>query len=268
MEADGHILATGFDERGRKQYRYHPEYRATQEAEKFARCASFGEALPRLRKKVAADLRRRSLNRDRAIAAVIRLLDEGKLRIGNSQYARSNGSYGASTLLRRHAKPDGRGIRLRFKAKSGKDRDMRVTDASLFRFVRDVSDLPGQRLFQYVDDAGGLHAVCSQDVNDYIRDAMGDAFTAKHFRTFGASVIAFAQLVQTRAPITVKAMVTPVSEMLGNTPTIARQSYVHPALIELCGVDPAEFASLRKLPRRTRWLTREERGLIRFLQSL
>ena len=268
MEPDGHIQATGFDERGRKQYRYHPDYRAGQEAEKFSRCASFGDALPRLRKKVAADLRKRSLNRDRAIAAVIRLLDEGKLRIGNSQYARSNGSYGASTLLRRHAKPDGRGIRLRFRAKSGKDRDMLVTDASLFRFVRDVSDLSGQRLFQYIDDAGAVHSVGSQDVNDYIRNAMGEAFTAKHFRTFGASVIAFAELVRADGPITVKAMVTPVAEMLGNTPTIARQSYVHPALIDLCGTDPKSLAKLRKLPRRSRWLTREERGLIGYLQSL
>jgi DNA topoisomerase-1 len=267
MEPDGHILATGFDERGRKQYRYHPDYRAGQEAEKFSRCASFGEALPDLRKRVASDLRKRSLDRDRAIAAVVRLLDEGKLRIGNSHYARSNGSYGASTLLRRHAEAKGRCIRLRFRAKSGKDRDMMVADASLFRFVRDVSDLRGQRLFQYIDDAGQSHAVCSQDVNDYIRTAMGEAFTAKHFRTFGASVIAFTQLREADAPLTVKNMVAPVADMLGNTPTIARQSYVHPALIDLCGQQPGDLAKLLPLPRKTRWLTREERGLIRFLQS-
>ncbi|MEZ5655217.1 MAG: DNA topoisomerase IB [Sphingobium sp.] len=267
MEPDGHILATGYDDRGRKQYRYHPDFRAGQDEEKFARCAAFGEALPSLRKRVSADLRRRRLSPERAIAAVVRLLDEGKLRIGNSSYARTNGSYGASTLLRRHAERRGKVLHLRFRAKSGKERDLRVDDSGLYRFVRDVSDLPGQHLFQYVGDDGVAHPVGSQDVNDYIRAAMGEGFSAKHFRTFGASVIAFSELVAADAPLTIRQLTEPVAESLGNTPTIARQSYIHPMLIELCGTEPAELKCKLKLPRRTRWLTREERGLIRLLKG-
>lgn len=267
MQPNGHILATGYDERGRKQYRYHPDYRASQEAEKFSRCAEFGQMLPKIRKRVAKDLRRRSLNRDRAVAAIVRLLDEGKLRIGNSHYARTNGSYGASTLLRRHAIKRGKALRLRYRAKSGKERDLRLDDGALFRFVRDVSDLPGQRLFQYVDDAGAVHAVGSQDVNDYIRETMGEDFTAKHFRTFGASVIAFTQLVEADQPLSIKAMIQPVADALGNTPAIARKSYVHPMLIELCGKEPEILRKTLILPRRTRWLTREERGLIAYLSN-
>lgn len=267
MEPDGHILATGHDERGRKQYRYHPDYRAGQEAEKFSRLAGFGEALPALRARAAADLRKRNLDRDRAVAAVVRLLDEGKLRIGNSHYARTNGSYGASTLLRRHAEAEGRRLHLRFRSKSGKDRDMRLSDRGLFRFVRDVSDLPGQRLFQYVDEAGERHPVGSQDVNAYIREAMGEAFTAKHFRTFGASVIAFSQLIEADEPLSMKGMLEPVCDVLGNTPAIARKSYVHPKLIELCGEAPGMLKKRLPLPRKTRWLTREERGLIAFLKE-
>ncbi|MGD9812364.1 MAG: DNA topoisomerase IB [Sphingobium sp.] len=266
MEPDGHILATGYDERGRKQYRYHPDYRAERDADKFDRCAQFGLALPAMRKRVARDLRKRSPHRDRALAAVVRLLDEGKLRIGNSHYARTNGSFGASTLLRRHARVVSGKLHLRFRAKSGKEQDLLVEDKGLYRFMRDMSDLPGQRLFQYVDDDGAVHAVSSGDVNAYIRDAMGTDFTAKHFRTFGASVIAFSQLVEADSPVSIKQMLAPVCDALGNTPAIARKSYVHPRLFDWCGQDPEEVKrSLGKLPRRTKWLTREERGLVAFV---
>lgn len=267
---NGHIQAVGWDEKGRKQYRYHPDFREAQEAAKYSRCARFGERLPGLRKQVEADLRDRALSRDRAIAAVVRLLDLGRLRVGNEGYVKANKSFGATTLRRRHAKLTGSRLRLEYRAKSGKQRVLTITDNSLIRFVRKCQDLPGQHLFRWVDDAGECHPVTSSDVNDYIRAAMGDDFTAKHFRTWGASAIAFEALATASEPIGLKAMLEPVVAALGNTPAIARKSYVHPALVEL-GKDKAAQVALRgglRLPRSTRHLTRAERGLIAFLDDL
>jgi DNA topoisomerase-1 len=262
---NGHIQAVGWDERGRKQYRYHPDFRAAREAEKYDRCAAFGETLPRLRARVEADLKTRQHSKERTVAAIVKLLDIGYLRVGNEDYAKANKSFGATTLRDRHADIRGNTLKLRYRAKSGKMRTLAITDGSLARFVKKCQDLPGQQLFQYINGDGEPHGVTSTDVNDYIRDATGDDFTAKHFRTWGASVIAFEALAAADKDIGLKTMLEPVTEALGNTPAIARKSYVHPALIELTKHGQAAFREHLDLPRATRYLDRYERGLIAFL---
>lgn len=266
-KANGHIQAVGWDDKGRKQYRYHPDFREAREAEKYELCAEFGSRLPRLRKHVAADLRHRKMDKARAVAAVVRLLDLGFVRVGSECYVKSNKSFGATTLRMRHADIDGRVLRLQFKAKSGKMQTMAIADGSLIRFVRTCQDLPGQHLFQWLDGEGETHPVSSTDVNDYIHDAMGEAFTAKHFRTWGASVLAFEALATAKRDISLKTMLEPVTTALGNTPAIARQSYVHPRLIELAKNGQAAFREALSLPRKTKYLSRMERGLIAFLEA-
>ncbi|MGN6277406.1 MAG: DNA topoisomerase IB [Sphingomonas sp.] len=268
-KANGHIQAVGWDEKGRKQYRYHADFREAREAEKYELCAEFGRKLPRLRKRVEADLRHRKMDKDRAVAAVIRLLDLGFVRVGNECYVKSNKSYGATTLRKRHADLDGRVLKLQYKAKSGKMRALTIADGSLIRFVRNCQDLPGQHLFRWVDSDGEGHAVTSGDVNDYIHKAMGEDFTAKNFRTWGASMLAFEALATAKHDISLKTMLEPVTAALGNTPAIARKSYVHPRLIELAKskTGQAAFRAGLHLPRTTKYLTRIERGLIAFLES-
>lgn len=264
-DPNGHILATGFDDKGRKQYRYHPDYRTHQEAEKFDRTAEFGRLLPKLRKRVEKDLAGTALSRERAIASVVRLLDLGVVRVGNESYAKSNKSFGATTLRMRHVTVSGKTVKLRFKAKSGKLAEVAVTDRRLAHFVRKMDDLPGQNLFQYLGDDGEVHAVGSAEVNDYLGETMGEHFTAKNFRTWHASAIAFGLLASAERPLTIKALMEKVSDKLGNTPSIARKSYVHPAVVAL--VDRQQkWRKTLKLPRKTKWLSREERGLLELLE--
>jgi DNA topoisomerase-1 len=265
----GHIQATGYDDKGRKQYRYHGDFREAQEAAKFDRCAAFGEHLPRLRARVEDDLKLRGLSKEKAVAAVIRLLDLGSIRVGNEEYAQSNKSFGATTLRKRHARVKGQTLRLQFRAKSGKSCTLTITDGSLSRFVKKCQDLPGQHLFRWVDEAGEAHPVTSTDVNCYIREATGEDFTAKHFRTWGASVIAFEALAEARDYVGIKTMLEPVTAALGNTPAIARKSYVHPDLVALAKDRDAQaaFRNRLHLPRTTRYLSRAERGLIAFLEG-
>lgn len=263
----GHIQAIGYDDRGRKQYRYHPDFRAAQEAAKYDRCPAFGHLLPRLRAEVEKDLARSGLSKEKACAAVVRLLDLSKVRIGNEAYAQENKSFGATTLRKRHAAVKGGALKLEFRAKSGKMRRLTINDRSLLRFAKKMQDLPGQHLFRWCDDAGELHPVTSTDVNQYIKDAMRADFTAKHFRTWGASVIAYRVLFDTKGHVTLKQMLEIVSDELGNTPSIARKSYVHPALIDLAK-SGARWDSNMKLPRSMRYLDRYERGLIAFLEQL
>lgn len=266
-DPNGHIQAIGYDDKGRKQYRYHPDFRAAQEAAKYDRCSGFGRTLPRLRARVQRDLRQRTLTRDKACAAVVRLLDLAKVRIGNEAYAQENKSFGATTLRKRHAALNGRSMRLEFRAKSGQLRKVTVSDRALLNFVRRMQDLPGQHLFRYLEADGTLTPVTSTDVNLYIRTAMDADFTAKHFRTWAASVLAFRALFDARGDISLKTMLASVAEELGNTPAIARKSYVHPALIALAKSGTAWEAGMR-LPRSTKWLDRYERGLIAFLDEL
>jgi DNA topoisomerase-1 len=262
---EGHIQATGYDDKGRKQYRYHPDFRDKQEAAKYELTAAFGKRLPKLRRRVEVDLRKRRLSRDTVVAAVIRLLDTGRIRVGNEAYVKANKSYGATTLRNRHARVFGRTVKMRFKAKSGIERELNLTDSTLSRIVRQCQDLPGQNLFQYLDDEGEPQPVSSTDVNDYIRNATGGDFTAKHFRTWSASVIAFEQICAAESgSVGLQAMLEPVADALGNTPAISRKSYVHPALIET--VKDAKGGPLGlPCPRATKYLSSAERGLIAFL---
>ncbi|MDB5696639.1 MAG: topoisomerase [Sphingomonas bacterium] len=262
----GHIQAVGWDEKGRKQYRYHPGYREQQEAAKYEKTAEFGRVLPKLRKRVAEDLARRALDKARAVAAVVRLLDIGHIRVGNEDYVKQNESYGATTLRTEHGEVKGNTLRLQFKAKSGKMCDKKVTDRGLARFVKACEDLDEQHLFAWVDDAGEAHPVTSSDVNLYIKTATGGDFTAKNFRTWGASLIAFEALIGADKDVTLKQLLEPVTQKLGNTPAIARKSYVHPDLIDLVKQDQAVFRRALRLPRAAGQLTREERGLIAFLE--
>lgn len=268
-DPNGHIQAVGWDEKGRKQYRYHTEFRERQEAAKYSKCVSFGLALPALRRRVEADLARRRHDKARTVAAVVRLLDTQHLRIGNEAYAKTNKSYGLTTLRDRHARISGGTLKLKYRAKSGRERTLTITDRSLAQFVKRCQDLPGQKLFQYVDEEGEPRPISSSDVNAYIKEAMGEDFSAKHFRTWGASVVAFEALAEAAAPIGLKTMLAPVVERLGNTPAIARKSYVHPALIELGKDKDAQlrFREALKLPRSSQYLSRAERGLIAFLQA-
>ncbi|MDR6145418.1 DNA topoisomerase-1 [Sphingomonas sp. SORGH_AS870] len=265
--ANGHIQAVGWDEKGRKQYRYHADFREAQEAAKYERCAAFGHALPRLRKRVEADLKKRGLCKDRAVAAVVRLLDNGHIRVGNEAYAATNKSFGATTLRKRHGQVKGTTLRLRYRGKSGKMRDMTLTDRSLASFVKRCQDLDEQHLFAWVDEDGEANPVTSSDVNGYIREATGCDFTAKHFRTWAASVAAFEALALAEADLSLKAMLEPVVAKLGNTPAIARKSYVHPSLIALVKEGQAAFRKTLRLPRARAGLSRVECGLIAFLEA-
>ncbi len=267
-DPNGHLLATGIDARGRKQYRYHPDFRKQRECAKFDGLAQFGQSLPLVRRRVEADLARGGFGRDRAIAAVVRLLDTGAIRVGNEAYARSNQSFGATTLRKRHANLRGQSLRLHFRGKSGKMHDLRLTDRAMLRFVRRLQDLPGQHLFQFLDAAGEPCPVGSSDVNAYLHETMGAAFSAKHFRTWGGSVTAFEALVTSPEPLKLRELLEQVSQSLGNTPAIARKSYIHPAVLEIAADRHAQ-AQLRhdlRLPRQTRWLSRYERGLMVLLE--
>nr|ART37943.1 F11 [uncultured bacterium] len=213
------------------------------------------------------DLAGRGLDRDRVVAAVVRLLDLGRVRVGNEGYARANSSFGATTLRNEHAQVRGSRLKLEYVGKSGKLQKLTIEDGRLSRLVRRCGDLPGEHLFQYVGSDGEPHPISSSDVNTYLRDASGGDFTAKHFRTWGASVLAYKALVESGGAISLKAMLEPVAAALGNTPAIARKSYVHPALIELARAKAPALEGL-KLPRATKWLQPAERGLIAFLDAV
>jgi len=268
-DADGHLQATGIDARGRKQYRYHADFRASQEKAKFEGLLEFGKALPKLRRRIEQDLRRRKLTRETVIAAVVRLLDIEHLRVGNEEYARDNKSFGATTLRSRHLQRKGHKLVMRFTGKHGIVREVNVTDTNLKRIVKRCDELPGQALFQYVNGDGEPTPISSGDVNDYIKTATGGDFTAKHFRTWNASVIAFEQMLKKAddARISVTTMVEPVAEALGNTPAIARKSYVHPALIDAVKANPRDPIQGMERPPSRKWLSSTEVGFCKFLQK-
>ena len=267
-DAEGHIQATGRDARGRKQYRYHADYRARRDASKYAGCREFGEALPKIRRRVAKDLKRRKLSRDSVLAAVVRLLDTEHMRIGSEQYARANKSFGLSTLRSRHLRRKNGRMKMRYVGKHGIVHEATITDAALKRIVGKCQDLPGQMLFQYVNGDGNPHPITSADVNDYIREASGADFTAKHFRTWGASVIAFDQLLSAgEERISLKTMIEPVADALGNTVTMSRKSYVHPALIDAVRDRPDNPLRGMRRPRARRRLSSAETAFLKFLNK-
>ncbi len=267
---NGHLQATGRDSRGRKQYRYHPDYRLKRDTSKYDGCLEFGQALPKLRARVERDLRKLRLERDTVLAAVVRLLDREHIRIGNEEYARANKSFGATTLRDRHIKSSGDKLRMRFPGKGGTVHEVTVTDRNLKRVVRRAQELPGQLLFQYVNGSGNPQAITSGDVNDYIRDATGGEFTAKHFRTWGASVIFFKQMLAKAGEmrLSIKTALEPVAEALGNTPAISRKSYVHPALVEVLQEDPRDPLHGFIPPPPRRRLSSAETAFLAFLKKL
>ena len=265
-DAEGHLQATGRDARGRKQYRYHPDFRQRRDKSKYADSLAFGKSLPKLRARVEKDLRKRRLDRDTVLAAVVRLLDTEFLRVGNEEYARSNKSFGATTLRAHHLRHQGGKLKMRFPAKHGIVRDVTITDRNLKRIVAKCQDLPGQMLFQYVNGDGVPQPVTSADVNDYIREASGSDFTAKHFRTWAASVIFFEQLLEAQQKrISLKTALEPVAEALGNTVAISRKSYVHPRLIERLRDRPIDPLNGMARPRARRRLSVAETGFLAFL---
>ena len=265
----GHLQACGTDAAGRRQYLYHPEWRAFRDRLKYDQLEDFGRALPALRDQVARDLRRNRLDRDQACAAVIRLIDGAALRIGNRDYAEDNGTFGASTLERRHLKLDGATLKLSFTAKGGKRVRKQLKDRTLARVLERSGDLRGRALFKWVDDDNRVRTLRSDDVNDYIGAATGlDTVSAKTFRTWHGSVCALDCAVSEGDELTIKAMSEAASQCLHNTPAIARGSYIHPDVIALAEMEPKERAAaldaldLRRAPNR---LDREEKRFMALL---
>ncbi len=235
----GHIQATGRDARRRKQYRYHPRWRAVRDASKYERVLAFGAVLPRIRQRVAADLRRKDLSRQKVMATIVRLLETTLIRVGNDEYARQNGSYGLTTMHNHHAKVHGTQITFSFKGKSGRRHQIDVKDPRLAKLVRRCQELPGQHLFEYLDEAGSVHAVTSDDVNAYLRDIAGAEFSAKDFRTWAGTVQAAVTLSKleefhslSEAKQQVVHAIELVAERLGNTPAVCRRCYIHPAILD------------------------------------
>ncbi|MFP3585140.1 DNA topoisomerase IB [Paraburkholderia sp. SIMBA_055] len=239
----GHIQATGRDVRGRKQYRYHPRWRETRDADKYERMAEFGRALPRIRARVARDLELPGMPADKVFAAVVRLLDTTLVRVGSVEYARENQSYGLTTLRKKHVKVEAGQLRFRFRGKSGIEHDVTVDDPRVKRIVRRCAELPGHDLFQYLDDDGTRRTVGSADINDYLRRASGADFTAKDYRTWAGSVYALATLRRlvcesaTEARRHIVATVKEVAGLLRNTPAVCRRCYIHPAVISAFEAD-------------------------------
>jgi DNA topoisomerase-1 len=268
-DSNGHLQATGIDARGRKQYRYHERYRARSDKKKFSSLPEFGHALSKIRARVEKDLRQRSLTREKVLAAVVRLLDTQYLRVGNDRYANENRSFGATTLLCRHVQTKDGKVRMRFNGKSGKAHEVVITDRRLGRIVRQCQELPGQSLFQYLNGDGEPHAISSADVNDYIREISGGEFTAKHFRTWWASVIATGEILdaEEKRRVSVQTVLEPVAEALGNTVAISRKSYVHPDIIEAVKDNPADPLNGLDRPADRKWLSATEVAFLKFLES-
>ena len=272
--ANGHLQATGRDARGRKQYRYHAEWRAAKDADKFERMLEFGGALPRIRNRVAADLAAPVGTRPRretVLATLVRLLDTTYVRIGNEEYARENKSFGLTTLRNRHAAVSGDRLRLSFRGKSGKEHEVALDDPRVARVVRRCQAMPGQDLFQYVDEEGAVHGVGSADVNDYIREASSADFTAKDFRTWHGTAHALSLWIERGAATdgkrrSVKELLAEVAKRLGNTVAVCKKSYVHPRVLDVLAdeLDEAVLAELDKASRRP-GLSAGERRLLAFL---
>jgi DNA topoisomerase-1 len=237
-KANGHLQATGRDARGRKQYRYHPEFRALRESTKYEHMMEFARALPAIRTKLAQHMALRGLPREKVLATVVHLLETTLIRVGNDDYARENKSYGLTTLRNPHVKVEGSQLRFQFKGKSGKQWRLQVKDRRIARIIRACQDLPGQRLFQYKDEEGEVREVTSADVNEYLKEITGRDITAKDFRTWAGTVMAALALQEFEAFDTkatqkknLKAAIERVSSRLGNTPTICRKCYIHPEVL-------------------------------------
>ncbi|MGZ5032132.1 MAG: DNA topoisomerase IB [Usitatibacter sp.] len=279
-DPDGHIQATARDARGRKQYRYHAQYREACDRSKFRRMLEFSEVLPRLRERIERDLRSDDLSRRQIIGTIVRLLDRTLIRVGNDEYARENRSFGLTTLRRRHVQVDGSSVRFSFRGKSGVEHNVAITDRRLARIIQRCQDLPGTELFQYLDASGKRQTISSDDVNAHLREITGRDITAKDFRTWGGTMHA-AMALRTMGPAASRreadrniiAAVDEVSQFLGNTRAVCRKYYVHPAILEAYylgrTVPLPEAPSSKEAPRgkRIAALRRDELAVLQFLQE-
>ncbi|MNF62876.1 Eukaryotic DNA topoisomerase I, catalytic core [compost metagenome] len=269
-DPNGHLQATGRDIRGRKQYRYHPLWNETRDSAKYDRLLSFGSALPGLRTRIDSHLGETGMGRDKMLATVVALLDRTLIRIGNHRYVRENSSYGLTTLRNRHIAVNGSKIRFSFKGKSGIEHRVSLDSPRLARILRNCLDLPGQLLFQYLDEDGQRHSVSSEDVNDYLRSQIDGDFTAKDYRTWAGSALALEGLRQaarntaTSPSQQVTEVVKQVAQRLGNSPAICRKCYIHPAIVE--AFIAGELAGSKR-PRKRKRLSAEEVALLKFLEA-
>ncbi len=270
-----HLQAVGFDARGRKQYRYHPEWQSERARAKFDRLADFGDTLPEIRQRVDVDLRSRGLTMEKALATVIWILDNLYIRIGNTAYAEENQSYGVTTLKSRHVRVEGGTVKFRFKGKSGKEWNLVHSDRRIANVVRRLQELPGQQLFQYVCDDGGCRQISSQDVNTYIRETMGSDFTSRQFRTWGATCLAVSALAPLKVESSESAItrqlnqvVDAVAAMLVNTRAVCKTSYIHPAVFE--DFRNERLGDVLKIQTRSErllnWMDMQEIRVLRWLQ--
>jgi DNA topoisomerase-1 len=272
----GHLQATGRDARGRKQYRYHALWRQVRDEVKYGRLIAFAEALPRIRRRTAADLRKTGLPRDKVLATAVQLLEKTLIRVGNEEYARDNGSVGLTTMRDSHAKVTGTTVRFAFRGKSGIQHAVDLQDARLAKIVRGLRDLPGYELFQYVDDEGQRQTIDSADVNEYLRQVSGQDFTAKDFRTWAGTVLAAKALAGlasfksgAEAKRNVVKAIESVAKRLGNTKAVCRKCYIHPAIVEAY-MDGATIDTLKarasKLARSRSTLSSEEAAVVGIIE--
>jgi DNA topoisomerase-1 len=238
-DSRGHLQATGRDARGRKQYRYHPRWREVRDEVKYGKLIAFAQALPRIRQRTDADLRKNGLQREKVLAAVVQLLEKTLIRVGNEEYARDNGSVGLTTMREKHATVTGTTVRFEFRGKSGVQHAIDLRDARLARILKACRDLPGYELFQYVDEDGRRQAIDSADVNEYLREISGDEFTAKDFRTWAGTVLAAKALAEVatfasnaEAKRNIVHAIEAVAKKLGNTKSVCRKCYIHPAILD------------------------------------
>lgn len=236
---NGHIQATARDAKGRKQYRYHPRWREVRDETKYGRLLEFARVLPKLRRRVKTDLRLPKMPRDKILATIVRLLETTFIRIGNQEYARTNHSFGLTTMRTRHVAVNGATLKFRFRGKSGKLHSITLTDPKVAKIIKRCQDLPGQELFQYIDATGEMQTITSADVNQYLREVTAQDFTAKDFRTWAGTVLAACALVEyeaveskTQARKNIVAAIASVAAQLGNTPAVCRKCYVHPSVLE------------------------------------
>jgi len=275
---NGHIQATGRDARGRKQYRYHDRWREVRDENKYDRIISFGKALPRTRRRIARDLKPPGLPRNKVLATVVQLLERTFIRIGNEEYARENKSFGLTTMKDRHVEVKGAKLRFRFRGKSGREHEVDVTDRHIAKIISKLQDLPGQDLFQYVDDDGKVGDISSQDVNEYLREITGEDFSAKDFRTWAGTVLTAIALNaqekfenQKQGEANIKTAISAVAKILGNTPAICRKCYVHPAVLENYldqkSIDGLKRTTEEALEKEDVDLRSSEAAVLKFLES-
>lgn len=275
---NGHLQATGRDDRGRKQYRYHSRWREVKDDTKYNRLLAFAKVLPKIRKHVRRDLRAQSLSRQQVLAAVVRLLEVSLIRVGNDEYAQSNHSYGLTTMKNKHARVGHSKIEFHFRGKSGKEHNVEIQDARLAKIVRGCRDIPGQELFQYVNGDGEHHPIHSEDVNDYLREISGGDFTAKDFRTWAGTVLAGIALQefqsfdsQAQAKRNLVQAIESVASQLGNTPAVCKKCYIHPEILDgyMQGatIETIRSRAEAELKKGLHHLRAEEAAVVAFLQK-